>query len=103
MDNAAYEAFFSAWMPHLRGFRVTARETVVDEAERKVVFVASSTAESAVGPYANEYVLAFHFDDEAGRLVRFTEFVDALHSAEFFGKLEVHMKKLAGEKRAGKI
>lgn len=66
-------------------------DTVVDEVARKVVMWASSTAETDVGPYANEYVIAMRMTED-GRLVeRFDEFIDSQYVAAFFPRLREKM------------
>ncbi|KAM0795175.1 hypothetical protein BDR22DRAFT_894425 [Usnea florida] len=91
LNNAQYAAYFVPLMSHFRSFRVTVHDTVVDEVARKVVMRASSTAETDVGPYANEYVLVMRMTED-GRLVeRFDEFVDSAVSAGFMPRLREKM------------
>jgi ketosteroid isomerase-like protein len=50
-----------------------------------------STADTAVGPYANEYTLYLQMTDDDTQVVSIKEFVDSQYSQEFFGKLRAHM------------
>lgn len=99
MDNEAYHKFFSAFIPHIKGFRLTVHDIIEDERANKIAIWASSSGATEVGSYANEYMLTFHFNDAGGKMTRFYEFVDASFSQEFFPKLAKHMqeKKAAEE------
>lgn len=65
---------------------------VLDEAHdvetRKCIIHASSTADSIIGPYANEYALIMTFTEDRKQVVEFKEFVDSAYSKEFFAALE---------------
>ena len=66
---------------------MTVHDTVVDEVARKVVMRASSTAETDVGPYANEYMIVLRMTED-GRLVeRFDEFNDSAFIRGFLPRL----------------
>ena len=91
LNNAQYAAYFVPLMPHFRSFTVTVHDTVVDEVARKVVMRASSTAETDVGPYANEYMIVLRMTED-GRLVeRFDEFNDSAFIVEFLPRLREKM------------
>lgn len=49
---------------------------------------ANSTAETAVGPYSNEYSLFLTFTDDGTKIKRFDEFVDSAYTGAFFAKLQ---------------
>lgn len=74
-------------MSAFTNFHVTIKELIEDTRQNKVSIWASSTSDTALGPYANEYILVFHFNDEGTKLVGFYEFVDSKYSDEFFTKL----------------
>jgi hypothetical protein len=47
----------------------------------------TSTAETTIGPYANEYALILHFTEDRTKITKFFEFVDSAYSLKFFVKL----------------
>jgi ketosteroid isomerase-like protein len=48
---------------------------------------ATSTAETDIGPYANDYVLILYFTEDGEKVVKFEEYVDSAYSKGFFAKL----------------
>lgn len=48
---------------------------------------ATSTAETDIGPYANEYALVLHFTDDGKKVTKFLEYVDSAYSMKFFAEL----------------
>jgi ketosteroid isomerase-like protein len=49
---------------------------------------ATSTADTEIGNYTNEYALFLTFTRDGSKVVRIDEFVDSAYSAEFFAKLK---------------
>jgi ketosteroid isomerase-like protein len=49
---------------------------------------ALSTAETRIGPYANEYMLILTFTEDGKKVTKFDEFVDSAYSKDFFAALE---------------
>jgi ketosteroid isomerase-like protein len=45
---------------------------------------ATSTAETDIGPYANEYAPILHFTDDGKKVTEVLEYVDSAYSAKFF-------------------
>jgi len=45
---------------------------------------ASSTADTDIGPYGNEYALIMHFTDDGTKVTKFAEYVDSAYSINFF-------------------
>ncbi|KAI1365922.1 hypothetical protein F5Y08DRAFT_338139 [Xylaria arbuscula] len=95
MNNAEYKAYFSPLMPLFQEFTVTINDLVEDEKENKVVMWAKSTATTAIGPYANEYVIILHMNESGDKIAKFIEFVDSQFSATFFAKLREHLAQQA--------
>ena len=93
MDNKEYVTYFSKILPAFRDFKLTVKDMVVDERERKVCIWASSTAETVIGRYENEYMILIKCDEE-GKVEWFGEFVDA-SVAGFFRRLRERMAELA--------
>jgi ketosteroid isomerase-like protein len=48
---------------------------------------ASSTADTKIGPYANEYALFLTFTEDGKKVTRFEEFVDSGYSVKVFAEL----------------
>ncbi|KAK0707842.1 hypothetical protein B0H67DRAFT_647979 [Lasiosphaeris hirsuta] len=96
MDNAAYEAWQkNTVLPIFRNLRLEVLDVIEDTENNKVAIWAKSSAESPIGPYANQYMLVLHMTKEGDKLVRLREFADSAYSNEFFPKLR---KAMAGGK-----
>lgn len=91
MDNEAYKAFVSAMMPYFRNFHVTVHDLIEDAAQNKICIWASSTADTDIGPYANEYMVTLHFNEAGDKVDRFFEFVDSANSVEFYPRLREYV------------
>jgi ketosteroid isomerase-like protein len=63
-------------------------EEIHDADAHKSIIHASSTAETKIGPYANEYMLILTFTENGKKVTRFDEYVDSANSKEFFAALE---------------
>ena len=50
---------------------------VVDAEHNKVAVHCSSTADTDLGPYANEYMFTFYMTEDGTQITRFEEFVDS--------------------------
>jgi ketosteroid isomerase-like protein len=48
---------------------------------------ATSTADTDIGPYANEYALILHFTEDGKKVTKFLEYVDSAYSIKFFAAL----------------
>jgi ketosteroid isomerase-like protein len=95
MNNDTYRAFFSSTMPLFRNFTVTVKDLIEDPVANKVAIWASSTADTDIGPYANEYMLVLYFNSDY-KVDKILEFVDSASSKEFFGKLMTQKGNAAG-------
>jgi len=100
MGNTAYSQYLSTMMPAFTGFHVNVNDIIEDTKNNKVNVWARSTADTPVGPYSNEYMLVFHFDDKQEKLIKFYEFVDSKYSAEHFGKMREFAEAKAKEAAA---
>jgi ketosteroid isomerase-like protein len=64
--------------------------TEVHDAEaRRCVIHASSTANTRIGTYGNEYALFLTFTEDGKKISKIEEFVDTAYSAKFFASLGV--------------
>lgn len=91
MDNEQYLAYFTPIMPAIKNFHLTVKHTIVDEEFRNVVMHAHSTATTDLGAYNNEYMLVLYMTMDGTKVVRFEEFVDSKHSAEYLPRLREHL------------
>lgn len=92
LSNSQYRKHFNnAFKDHFTGFHLEVLDTIEDPAAHKVVFHAKSTAETPVGPYANEYTIYLQMNDEDTKVRAIKEFVDTQYGQEFFAKLRAHM------------
>ncbi|KAH7087114.1 hypothetical protein FB567DRAFT_602682 [Paraphoma chrysanthemicola] len=87
MSNSEYRERLKILLPWFRKFTVTVHTTVHDAEQHTCMMHATSTAETDIGPYANEYALVLHFTEDGKKVVRFLEYVDSKYSSEFFAKL----------------
>ncbi|KAK0715413.1 hypothetical protein B0H67DRAFT_553944 [Lasiosphaeris hirsuta] len=87
LDNTAYKQMYEAIAPTFRSYQMTVNDIFVDEAGRKATVWMDATAETDAGPYVNEKMLIFYFD-EAGKISRTAEFIDSAASAAFYAKLQ---------------
>jgi hypothetical protein len=60
-----------------------------DAEARRCVIHASSTANTGIGNYANEYALFLEFTDDGKNVVNIEEFVDSAYSTNFFAELQI--------------
>ena len=87
MNNDEYATYFAPSLSIFRNFAVKAHETIVDMEARKVVMLASSTAETDIGPYSNEYVLVIKMGRDGRQVENIIEWVDSEYAVKYFGRL----------------
>ncbi|KAK3116435.1 hypothetical protein LTR53_003228 [Teratosphaeriaceae sp. CCFEE 6253] len=82
------------WAAHFKrldGIVTDAKTTIHDymavASERRVVCRTSLVANTPVGPYKNDYVWFFTFDEGGEKIVSITEFLDSKAGAELLAKL----------------
>ena len=63
-------------------FQATVDDYLGDPEERRSVVRASVDATTAVGPFKNEYVFFFDFDESGEKITKITEFVDSVASMD---------------------
>ena len=83
--------------PYFRNFKVLINEIFEDEKANKVVVWAKGTAETDLGPYKNEYIYMFHFDERGEKLEKFLEFVDSSSSLGFWPRLKQYIEEKDGQ------
>ena len=87
LKNNDYRAYFSAFIPHFKNFHVEILDVFEDQRNNKVALHIKSSAETALGPYKNEYVLMLQMTGDQRQVASVKEFVDSGYSEEFLGKL----------------
>ena len=87
LGNEEYRAYFSKIMPHFTNFKIEVIEFIEDAKRQKVAMYARSSAQTAIGPYANEYTLILQLTDDHRQIVEIKEFVDSDNSIAFFKRL----------------
>ncbi|KAF3038247.1 hypothetical protein E8E11_001014 [Didymella keratinophila] len=86
-SNDEYRAYLSMIMPLYSNFTVVVKEEIHDAAAHTCIIHASSTAETKIGPYTNEYALILTFTEDGRRVTKFDEFVDSAYSQQFVAAL----------------
>ncbi|GAB1320957.1 SLAM family member 5 [Madurella fahalii] len=99
MDNSAYRKMYESIAPTFRNYQMTINDIFEDDKANKVVVWIDATAETDVGPYTNEKMLIFYFD-EAGKISRTLEFIDSAAGVAFFTKLQHHVAAKGAESEA---
>ncbi|PVH92161.1 hypothetical protein DM02DRAFT_663221 [Periconia macrospinosa] len=70
-------------MPLYSNFTVVVREEIHDALAHTCIIHATSTANTKIGPYANEYALILTFTEDGRKVTNFKEFVDSAYSEQF--------------------
>lgn len=89
-NNAEFGTFFEGIIPKFRNFRFKFVDTtplVVDVETRRVVMHLTSTADTDIGPYNNEYIFVLTISEDGEKVDEIVEFLDTQYTAEFVGKL----------------
>jgi hypothetical protein len=67
--------------------QATVHTEVHDVEARTCMMHASSTSDTVIGPYGNEYALVLKFSEDGSKVEKFEEFVDSGYSEKFFVRL----------------
>ncbi|KAI0570372.1 SnoaL-2 domain-containing protein [Pyrenophora tritici-repentis] len=86
-SNDEYRAYLRTIMPLYSKFTVEVKEEIHDTEMHTCIIHASSTAETKIGLYANEYVLILTFTEDGRKVTKFDEFVDSAYSQQFVAAL----------------
>lgn len=73
----------------LNYYKVVVHKEIHDVQARKCMMHASSTADTSIGRYNNEYALFLDFTEDGQRIRRIEEFADSAYSAKFFQRLQL--------------
>lgn len=99
MNNEDYRKYFTSIMPYFSDFEPTIDCLVEDEKANKIIVWAHSQGNNVLGPYANEYMLLFYFNEAGDKVERFVEFVDSDYSRNTFSRLYKHIAELKEKKK----
>lgn len=99
LNNEQYREFFDKRViPHFSNFKVEVIDVVEDQQNNKVALQAKSSAETALGPYGNEYMIILHMTSDHSQIVEIKEFVDSEYSQGFFSRQREYLEKTQGQK-----
>jgi ketosteroid isomerase-like protein len=89
-NNEEYRKFFSTMIPAFKNFTLSLidEDTAIDVENRLITLHLKSTADSVIGPYANEYFVLLKSSPDGSLIEVGKEFVDSAYSSEFFPKLQ---------------
>ncbi|KAF1916292.1 hypothetical protein BDU57DRAFT_574111 [Ampelomyces quisqualis] len=87
MSNDEYRQRLKQLLPWFRKFTITVHAAVHDAEAHTCIMHATSTAETDIGPYGNEYALVLNFTNDGNKVTKILEFVDSAYSIKFFARL----------------
>lgn len=100
-SNEEYKAFIGPSFQFLKPFVLKLADgvaPVIDEGQRKATLYLESTAETPIGPYANEYVFTLKTNEAGTEIVEVVEFIDTAYTAEFMTKIMAYIAEQSGQK-----
>lgn len=68
--------------------QTTLLKEIHDPEARQSVLHLHDTAQSPIGPYANEYMFVLSFTEDGTKIIKIEEFLDSANCNEFFGRIE---------------
>lgn len=90
-------------MPLFQRFDPVIHDMVEDEKGNKVIMWVSSSGDTDIGPYGNEYMILLYFNEAGDKVERFVEFVDSRYAMKFYGRLAKHMAEKAAQNTLAKL
>ncbi|KFA68130.1 hypothetical protein S40285_10017 [Stachybotrys chlorohalonatus IBT 40285] len=99
-SNEEYQNFISSGFQIIKNFKLRiseGHEPVIDEVARKIVLFISSSADSPIGPYTNEYVFELKTNEDGTLIEQITEFIDTAPTVGFTQKMMAHLASLTGQ------
>ena len=94
-NNEQYATYFASIMPAFRGWHITIHDTIHDEPARKIAMHCTSTGETDIGPYNNEYMIVLHMTGDGRKVEKVLEYVDSGYSKNYMSRLREHVAKQA--------
>ncbi|KAL7907853.1 hypothetical protein GGI35DRAFT_486837 [Trichoderma velutinum] len=98
-NNAEFGEFLEHTIPVIRNFRLHNVDTtpwIVDVETRRVTMHLTSTSESDIGAYKNEYIFMITISEDGEKVDGVVEFLDSLYTSEFVGRLAKETGQVLG-------
>ncbi|KAL5117243.1 hypothetical protein ACEQ8H_004802 [Pleosporales sp. CAS-2024a] len=92
-SNDEYREGLTRIMPLFRNWTITVDTEVHDAEQHTCMMHATSSAETDIGPYLNEYALILHFTDDGKQVIKILEMVDSAYSLKFFADIAAAVRK----------
>ncbi|PSN58735.1 hypothetical protein BS50DRAFT_580500 [Corynespora cassiicola Philippines] len=86
-SNDEYRAYLHMIMPLYSNFTAVVLEEIHDAEAHTSIMHTSSTADTDIGQYTNEYVLILSFTEDGKQVTKFDEFVDSAYTEGFVAAL----------------
>ncbi|KAI9150789.1 Austinol synthesis protein H [Paramyrothecium foliicola] len=89
-SNEEYQAFMAPGLQLMKNFQLKIAEglePIVDEEAHKIVLYLTSSAETPIGPYVNEYAFALHTNDAGTEIIEIVEFIDTAVTGDFMKRI----------------
>ena len=99
-NNEEYKAFIGPSFQFMKHFVLKLADgiaPIIDEVQRKATLYLTSTAETPVGPYSNEYVFTLRTNDAGTEIVEVVEFIDTAYTGDFMKKIMVYIAEQGGQ------
>lgn len=77
LTNLEYVAHITPILPLFQNFQMDVHEIIVGIDGKKAVISATGSAETAVGPYCNEYIFVLSFNEKDDNVAKIVTFVDS--------------------------
>lgn len=100
-SNEEYQAFIGPSFQIMKNFILKLADGVapiIDEEQRKATLYLTSTAETPLGPYKNEYIFTLRTNDAGSEIVEVVEFIDTAYTGEFLKKIMAYIAEMSDQK-----
>ena len=98
--NEEYRKSLQALKPIFHNFTVLIHDILEDREAGRICMYLTARADTLAGQYVNEYQWTLDFDEAGTKIIKWTEFVDALVNRDFWPKLKEAMGRYQKTKAA---